>query len=98
MSMPEPQAKFQAAIEAALEEYMRAGAEEGLIGEGEFLVDWVVGYTKAKMDDEGDLSWQNAMISKHAVNPNGQIALASWTADVMSEVLMINVTDDFPDE
>ena len=95
MSMPEPQAKFQAAIETALEEYMRAVSEELQDTSGEFLVDWVVGYTKARMDDEGEMAWQNAMITKHGVNPNGHVALASWTADVVSEILMIGVSEDF---
>lgn len=98
MSMPEAQAKFEAAIEAALEEYMRDGVEMGVAEGGDILADWIVGYTRQKIDDEGDIVWANSMISKHGANPNGHAALAAWTADVVSEVLMVGVNDDFPDE
>lgn len=81
--------KFQATIEAALEEYIREIDPD----DSGVLADWVVGYTlNAWIDDS--VRWQNRMISKIGSNPNGQAHLAQWSADCIAEDLLDGISMD----
>lgn len=93
MSVTNAHKVFAERIEAAIEEYMRS--EEFEFDSNEMVVDWVVGYCRTQLLEDGDVvGFANSLISKPNTNPNGQVFLAEWVSQSISTGLFDDVEED----
>lgn len=58
------------------------------------VIDFVCGFTAQRLDDEGDLTWQNSYLAKSGVGPNAHAGLADWMASRVSVVYLEDDTDE----
>lgn len=91
MMMSEAKKLFQTRIEEALQDYLTSTREDN-----EVVADWVVVYSRQKIDEEGDVVWANALIAKRSANPNGHIGLLQWGSDIFASDMLegIELDDD----
>jgi hypothetical protein len=76
----------------AVEEAIRAHmADTGELANGEVLVDWVVGTTAQRVDDDAsgefDPIWINSYFTSPMGNPNAHAYLAGWVEGEIDELL-----------
>lgn len=91
MTMSNAERVFGQEIEAALEKYL---ANTDNHPEGEMLADWVVGYSRQKLEDDGDVTWANSLIRKRGQNPNAHVGLAAWVSDCINNELLDDIEED----
>lgn len=90
--MNKAEMEFGHELEAALEKYLAAVQSEE--NRGEVVADWVVGYTRQMIDDEGEVIWANSLINKHGGNPNAHAGLGTWLADATMGPLLEGIEED----
>lgn len=45
------------------------------------VIDFTLGFTVQRIDEQGDLTWQNNWIAKSGQGPNAHAGLSNWLAD-----------------
>lgn len=83
------------AVEDAITAHLRADAAENNADtdEGSVVIDWVVGVTFSKIDEENEVVYRNAQFGPPN-NPNGQSALHAWASAEIMEAMAWNSGDD----
>ena len=90
------QLEAERAIAEALQTYRTKQAEEHPEWSDDgVIIDFVCGFTVQRIDEEGDLTWQNNWIAKSGVGPNAHAGLTDWLADRTSAAYL---EDDIRDD